>query len=223
MSALRRSGRWLRPPPPGRSSAHSFPARAHQIRFGVSMPGEGRRGKFSPPRRPRRLRHMCRVLGCVAHDPISLRNELLEAPNPLMQQSEHHDSGWGMAVYARGEGEDPRCLTFPEAAFRSDELAAAGELRGRIFNVHVRRATMGGLAPENTHPFCLGTYSFSHNGTLVEYPRLLEPGVADPHGSTDSEVFFNFLMRDFDPEHAVESLRRGVEMTIERTPFSGLN
>jgi predicted glutamine amidotransferase len=166
---------------------------------------------------------MCRVLGCVAHDPISLRNELLDAPNPLMQQSERHDSGWGMAVYARGEGEDPRCLKFPEAAFRSDELQAAGELRGRIFNVHVRRATMGGLAPENTHPFCLGTYSFSHNGTLVEYPALLEPDVALPHGSTDSEVFFNFLMREFDPERAIESLRRGVEMAIERTPFSGLN
>jgi predicted glutamine amidotransferase len=166
---------------------------------------------------------MCRVLGCVAHDPVFLRHELLEASNPLIHQSEHHDSGWGMAVYARGDGEDPRCLRFPEAAFLDDELAAAGELRGRIFNVHVRRATFGGLAPENTHPFCLGTYSFSHNGTLVEYPRLLEPGVARPQGATDSEVFFNFLMREFDPERAVESLRRGVQMTIERTPFSGLN
>ena len=50
-------------------------------------------------------------------------------------------------------------------------------MRGRIFNVHVRRATMGGLTLENTHPFCLGSYSFGHNGTILRYPRLLEPGV----------------------------------------------
>src|SRR3954447_21816808 len=36
-SASRRSGRWLRPPPPGRSIAHSFPARAHQILSGSFM------------------------------------------------------------------------------------------------------------------------------------------------------------------------------------------
>jgi glutamine amidotransferase len=166
---------------------------------------------------------MCRVLGCVAAEPTGLRRELLEAPNPLVHQSGTHDSGWGTAVYRRGEGEEPRCLRFPEPAFGGDELAAASSLQGRIFNVHVRRATMGGLAPENTHPFCLGSYSFSHNGTIVEYPRLLEPGVAQPRGATDSECMFNLLLRDFDPENAVESLRRTVEATIDLSPFSGLN
>jgi predicted glutamine amidotransferase len=166
---------------------------------------------------------MCRVLGCVAAEPVSLRHELLEAPNPLIRQSEHHDSGWGMAVHKRGEGEEPQCLRFPEAAHGGDELAAAAELRGRIFDVHVRRATFGGLALENTHPFCLGSYSFSHNGTIVDCPRLLEPGVARPRGQTDSECFFNLIMRDFDPKDAVASLRRSVELTIDRSPFSGLN
>ncbi|MDQ3647668.1 MAG: hypothetical protein M3433_03620 [Actinomycetota bacterium] len=44
---------------------------------------------------------MCRILGCVAAEPASVRHELLDAPNPLIRQSEHHDSGWGMAVYER--------------------------------------------------------------------------------------------------------------------------
>jgi predicted glutamine amidotransferase len=167
---------------------------------------------------------MCRVLGCVAAEPVSLRHELLDAENPLIRQSEHHDSGWGMSVYPRGDGEGPHCSRFPEAAFSGDELAAASELSGRIFNVHVRRATFGGLALENTHPFCLGSYSFSHNGSIVEYTRLLDqPGVAQPSGATDSEAFFNLMMRDFDPERAIESLRRAVELTIELSPFSGLN
>ena len=166
---------------------------------------------------------MCRVLGCVAAAPVSLRHELLAAENPLIRQAERHDSGWGMAVYPRAEGEEPRSLRIAEAAFAGDELAAAAELRGRIFSVHVRRATMGGLAPENTHPFCLGEYSFCHNGTIVEYPRFLEHGVARPQGTTDSEVFFNLVMREFDPRRPVETLRRAVEIAIERSPFSGLN
>jgi predicted glutamine amidotransferase len=96
-------------------------------------------------------------------------------------------------------------------------------MKGRIFNVHVRRATMGGLAPENTHPFCLGTYSFSHNGTVLYAHRLLEPDVQKPAGETDSEALFNFLMRDFDPGDAIGSLRHLVTTAIHRSPFSALN
>jgi glutamine amidotransferase len=166
---------------------------------------------------------MCRVLGCVAAKPVTLRHELLAADNPLIRQAERHDSGWGVAVYPRADGEEPRSLRIAEAAFAGDDLAAAAELSGRIHNVHVRRATMGGLAPENTHPFCLGEYSFCHNGTIVEYPRLLQHGVARPHGTTDSEVFFNLVMSEFDPRRPIETLRRAVEIAIDRSPFSGLN
>src|SRR4051794_33248133 len=178
MSAALRSGLWLRPPPPGRSIAHSFLGRAHQIRFGVSM------------RTPRSLRLLrrerrvfaptCRVLGCVAAEPVSLRHELLDARNPMIRQSGDHDSGWGICVYKRGQGEDPVCKRFPEAAFSDEGFKEATEMRGRIFNVHVRRATMGGLVMENTHPFCLGPYSFGHNGTVLHFPRLLELGVPEP-------------------------------------------
>jgi predicted glutamine amidotransferase len=166
---------------------------------------------------------MCRVLGCVAADPVSLQHDLLEAPNPIVRQSEVHDSGWGMAVYRRAEGEGPACTRFPEAAFSGDELAAASEQRGRMFNVHVRRATVGGLAPENTHPFCLGSYSFSHNGTVIDYRKLLGPGVQEPHGSTDSEYLFNHIVCHFDEQRAIDSLRAAVETVIDRTPFSGIN
>ena len=166
---------------------------------------------------------MCRVLGCVASEPVSLRHELVEAANPLVRQAERHDSGWGMAVHRRGDGEEPICLRFAEAAFDAAEFDACADTRGRILNTHVRRATIGGLSPENTHPFCLGSYTFSHNGTILEYSRLLEPGVARPHGSTDSECLFNLLMRDFDSARAIESLRHAVETVIDRSPFSGLN
>ena len=167
---------------------------------------------------------MCRVFGCVAAEPASIRHELVEAENPLIRQSEDHDSGWGMAVYERADGLDPRCVRFPEAAFSDPDFIGATEMKGRIFNVHVRRATMGGLALENTHPFCLGSYSFGHNGTILRYPRLLQhPSVTLPNGDTDSEAFFNFLMTVYDAGDPIGSLRRAIRTTVERSPFSGLN
>jgi glutamine amidotransferase len=167
---------------------------------------------------------MCRVFGCVAAEPASIRHELIEAINPMIRQSEDHDSGWGMAVYERADGHDPRCVRFAEAAFSDSDFVDATSIKGRIFNVHVRRATMGGLAPENTHPFCLGSYSFGHNGTILRYPRLLEhPTVPRPSGDTDSEAFFNFLMTIYDPSDPIGSLRRAIRTTVERSPFSGLN
>ena len=166
---------------------------------------------------------MCRVFGCVSAEPASIRHELVEAENPLIRQSEAHDSGWGMAVYERADGLDPVLLRFPEAAYGDREFMGATNKRGRIFNVHVRRATMGGLAPANTHPFCLGSYSFCHNGTIVRYPRLIEEGVEPPQGDTDSEAFFNFLMAHYDASDPVGSLRYAIRTTVECSPFSGLN
>jgi predicted glutamine amidotransferase len=166
---------------------------------------------------------MCRVFGCVAAEPVSIRHELLEAENPMIRQSEEHDSGWGMAVYARADGAEPECVRFPQAAHTDGDFLKATDLRGRIFNVHVRGATMGGLTLQNTHPFCLGNYSFGHNGTVLEFPKLLEPGVRPPRGDTDSEALFNLLMRDFDPGEPVESLRGAMGVAAARSPFSGLN
>jgi predicted glutamine amidotransferase len=166
---------------------------------------------------------MCRVLGCVSAEPVCIEHELLHAQNPMIRQAEEHDSGWGMAVYERADGAEPHCVRLPQAAHTDGDFFKATTLRGRIFNVHVRRATMGGLTPENTHPFCLGSYSFGHNGTVLEYPRLLERGVQKPHGDTDSEVLFNLLMRDYDASDPVGSLRHTVQLVVERSPFSGLN
>src|SRR5918999_1598473 len=151
---------------------------------------------------------MCRVFGCVSAEPVSIRHELLAAENPMIRQAEEHDSGWGMAVYERADGAEPKLERFPAAAHTDGGFLEATDLRGRIFNAHVRRATMGGLTLDNTHPFCLGSYSLGHNGTIMRYPRLLEPQVTRPEGDTDSEAFFNFLMAHYDAGDPVDSLRR---------------
>jgi predicted glutamine amidotransferase len=166
---------------------------------------------------------MCRVFGCVASEPVSIRHELLEAENPLIRQSEDHDSGWGMAVYDRSDGCEPAIVRFPEAAYADGEFISATTMRGRIFNVHVRRATMGDLSLHNTHPFSLDCYTLGHNGTIVDYPRLSVPGMRAPEGDTDSEHLFNLLMSDYDPAAPAASLRKAVTRTVERSAFSGVN
>jgi len=166
---------------------------------------------------------MCRVLGAVASRQLSIRHELLEAENPFIRQSEEHDSGWGMAVYGRAEGEEPRLVRFASAAFADPGFEESTELRGRIFNAHVRRATLGGLSLANTHPFSLGAFSFSHNGTVIDFPRLRGNGVADADGETDSEQLFHFLMSRYSGADPVGSFREGIGEVIRRSPFSGLN
>ena len=166
---------------------------------------------------------MCRVFGCVAAEPVSIRHELLDAENPLIRQSEDHDSGWGMAVYERADGGEPHLVRFPEAAYADGEFVTATSLQGRIFNVHVRRATMGDLRFENTHPFSLSSYTLGHNGTILQYTRLLEPGMTAPAGDTDSEHLFNLLMSDYDRAAPAASLRKAVRKTVERSAFSGVN
>ena len=166
---------------------------------------------------------MCRVFGCVAAEPVSIRHELLQAENPMIRQSEEHDSGWGMTIYERADGGQPRLMRFPHAAHADAGFLEATQVRGRIFNAHVRRATMGGLSLQNTHPFSLGNYSFCHNGTVIDYLSLLGPEATTPRGDTDSEHLFSLIMCEYDPAEPVDSLRRAITAVVERSPFSGVN
>lgn len=166
---------------------------------------------------------MCRVFGAVASDPISIKHELIGSSNPMIRLSEDHDSGWGLSAYGDIGLAAPVTERFANAAHSDRRFAAATELRGRIFNAHVRRATLGGLSDANTHPFDFGPYSFAHNGTIMGFRSMLRPGMGDPRGDTDSECLFMRLMADFDPDDPVRSLRSTVAAVIAGHIFSGLN
>lgn len=163
---------------------------------------------------------MCRLFGAAASAPVDIACELLESDNPLVRQSERHDSGWGIAFYADGR---PQLERFPHAAHADAAFPEAARAIAELFMVHVRRATVGGLKPENTHPFCEGRYTYCHNGTIL-HPAALRPLAAEaPRGETDSEHFFRLLMTVFDPGDVVGSLRHTVEAVCERCDFSALN
>jgi predicted glutamine amidotransferase len=166
---------------------------------------------------------MCRMLGSVSQDRTSLRHELLEAERPLLRNGDPDDSGWGLAVYPHGDGEEPICTHCPDGASSAGEAA---DKRGRILMAHVRRATRGDLTTENTHPFCLGEYAFCHSGTLSDHDGLMGlPDGAGPRGDTDSERLFHRLLREVDPapDKVVDGLRRAVTAAASCGPLSALN
>jgi predicted glutamine amidotransferase len=163
---------------------------------------------------------MCRLFGAAASAPVDISFELLGADNPLIRQSERHDSGWGIAYYTGGE---PHVQRFAHAAYGDPSFTEAARAESTLFVVHVRRATVGGLKLENTHPFLRDRFTYCHNGTILQPAKLRELSDRAPLGDTDSELFFNALMAMLDPDDVIGSLGRTVEAVCDRCSFSALN
>jgi len=163
---------------------------------------------------------MCRLFGVAATAPVDISFELLDAPNPLIAQAQRHDSGWGIASYRNGVPEVER---FALGAGTDPGFRHAARAVADLAMVHVRRATMGGMGPANTHPFDRDRFTYCHNGTILHPRELIELADRRPRGETDSEHFFNVLMTVMDPDDVVRSLRRTVELVSKRCRFSALN
>jgi predicted glutamine amidotransferase len=164
---------------------------------------------------------MCRLFGAAASAPIDVSFELLRSDNSILRQSERHDSGWGSAYYSPDGRPDIR--RFPEAAHADEAFDEVTSGRSQLIMVHVRRATIGDLTLENTHPFADGPYTYCHNGTILKASTLVPLADRAPRGATDSERFFNLLMTGFDPGDVIGSLRRTVEQVCDMCRFSALN
>jgi len=163
---------------------------------------------------------MCRLFAAAAGAPVDVSFELLRSDNSILRQSEEHDSGWGSAYYSNGV---PDVRRFPHAAHADDAFDEVTSGRARLIMVHVRRATIGDLELDNTHPFDRGPYTYCHNGTILKASQLVPLADRQPRGVTDSERFFNLLMTDFDPGDVRGSLRRTVEKVADVCRFSALN
>ncbi len=107
-----------------------------------------------------------------------------------------HADGWGIAFY-----EGPGCRLFidtkPASQSPVAKLVKTYPIHSLNVIAHIRKATVGSVAPENTHPFVRemwGRYwSFAHNGTLKGFdPKLL--GIYRPVGGTDSERAFCYVL-----------------------------
>lgn len=123
-------------------------------------------------------------------------------------RAEDNQSGWGVGWYSGGTAH-----VIKEAA-RADHSEKAKELSKNqpssdLFVIHVRKATVGAVSLDNTHPFTAHLrgrdWIFAHNGTISRLERLAVNGYR-PKGTTDSEVAFHHLLTELAglPEDAGE-------------------
>jgi glutamine amidotransferase len=130
---------------------------------------------------------------------------LLDAPDSLALQSRTNPDGYGIATFdADGT---PEVEKRPAAAYADTEFAReARDECSTTFLAHVRYASVGALAPENTHPFVMDGRAFAHNGHFTDFERIDLPVLGD----TDSERYFALmtsLVRDDVGAALVEAAR----------------
>lgn len=137
---------------------------------------------------------MCRLLGWVSRDELTLRDVLGEDSfTTFAELSRIHADGWGLA-HVDGAGLGQRRSTVCAAADPGFLDAATG-IGTPAAIVHLRWASPGlPVVPANTHPFVRAGTAFAHNGRILPFDRL--PGLLDAQwrdrlaGTTDSEHYF---------------------------------
>ena len=159
---------------------------------------------------------MCQLLGmnCNVPTDICFSFEGFQARGGL---TDVHRDGWGIAFF---EGPGSRMFLDVEPSAQSPiaELVRRYPIRSKNVIAHIRKATQGRVALENTHPFqreLWGRYwIFAHNGNLKDFSPMLEGGFV-PVGDTDSELAFCYLM---------QKLRRefGIAMPLRKPMFDFL-
>ncbi len=119
---------------------------------------------------------MCRLYGFRANEPTKVECTLVYAQNALMSQSRadlrgtSHPDGWGVGYY---EDATPKMERRDRAAYEDLHFSVTAErLYAKTVLAHVRRATVGGAALANTHPFVYGHWAFAHNGTVRAFDRV---------------------------------------------------
>jgi glutamine amidotransferase len=143
---------------------------------------------------------MCQLLGMNANTPT----DVMFSFAGLATRADEHKDGFGIAFF---EGCGLRHFIDPRGA-RSSPVAAlvrSYPIRSENVIAHIRKATQGRVALENTHPFVRELWGrywvFAHNGDLKGYaPRL--HGAFRPVGDTDSERAFCWLMQELAKAHA---------------------
>lgn len=143
---------------------------------------------------------MCRLFGMTGGtEPVRATFWLLEAPDSLLRQSRAQPDGAGLGWYRPDgvvERENDTIPAYADADFRRE----AREICSTTSIAHLRFASTGPVAIENTHPFEQDGLLFAHNGEFGEIERLeqaLDPEFrALVHGETDSERFFALVSQE---------------------------
>ena len=143
---------------------------------------------------------MCQLLGMNANTPT----DVMFSFTGLATRATEHKDGFGIAFF---EDRGVRLFVDPHSALVSPvaEMVRRYPIKSDNVIAHIRKATQGRVALENTHPFMRELWGrywvFAHNGDLKDFrPRL--HGNFHPVGNTDSEHAFCWLMQELAKSHA---------------------
>ena len=143
---------------------------------------------------------MCQLLGMNANTPT----DVMFSFTGLATRADEHKDGFGIGFF-----EDKGVRVFIDHASAREsaiaELVKTYPIHSDNVIAHIRKATQGRIALENTHPFVRELWGrywvFAHNGDLKDFrPRL--HGHFRPVGETDSEHAFCWLMQELAKAHA---------------------
>lgn len=143
---------------------------------------------------------MCRLFGFRSVLQSGVHQSLINADNAIIQQSDRHPDGWGVAYYKMGsphlikmDGKAKDCGIFKKIS---------GIVSSYTVLAHIRKSTVGETGPLNTHPFQFGPWVFAHNGNTMDFSAVRDLFLQEIDGElksfvlgeTDSEVLFYYLL-----------------------------
>lgn len=152
---------------------------------------------------------MCRILATCGDWESDAISEALKKFGALAESgvvptgdAPGHKDGWGLAAY------DSKKVAFfekrPASAVGDPEFENAVKqivaLNPSVIVGHLRKASVGSIKLENTHPFVIGNWTFCHNGSIgvkgdMAGLHLDTEYVKKRKGETDSETFFLYLLQ----------------------------
>ena len=115
---------------------------------------------------------MCELFGVSSREPVRC-NELLRE---FFSHGTQHPDGWGLATFYDGAVSlEKEPLPSTESTYLKTRLAA--NITKDILLAHIRKASVGNLTYDNSHPFVLRdswnrSWTLIHNGTIFESPLL---------------------------------------------------
>ena len=116
---------------------------------------------------------MCRLFGMSGGRQARRRDVLAARGARLAGRSRAAASPTAPAWAASTTDGRPEIFKQPLAAYEDDAFAReAKELSSRTFVAHVRYASTGAIAPQNTHPFEQHGRLFAHNGVIEDLAAL---------------------------------------------------
>src|SRR4051794_32598369 len=166
---------------------------------------------------------MCQLLGMNCNTPT----DILFSFTGFATRAVEHKDGFGVAFF---EGRGVRCFVDAQSARTSPVAHMIKRYPIKSDNViaHIRKATQGRVALENTHPFVRELWGrywvFAHNGDLKDFAPRLHAAYRTA-GETDSERAFCWLLQELNKAHAsmpgIEEMSRTLHELVPRITAHG--